>query len=142
MKKGAVIFYVIWLLAGISLVIAGMTMQIEYYSPMMGGGGSAMIFTSVWQLIRYRHYSKPENREAYQEKVRQEAIIKKDERKIQLRHRAGYITWIATTVLCFGGSFVAALLRADLWIVGILFGVSILEYIAAFVIYRILCRKM
>lgn len=63
-------------------------------------------------------------------------------RKVQLRNRAGYISWAVTMVACFVASFIAALFRAGTLIVCILAGVAVAEYILATIIYRYLCKKM
>ena len=83
-----------------------------------------------------------ENGEEYRKKVRQQEISLKDERKVPLRNRAGYISWAVTMVACFIASFIAALFRAGTLIVCILAGVAVAEYILATIIYRYLSKKM
>ena len=80
--------------------------------------------------------------EAYQKKVRQQEIDRKDERKVYLRNRAGYIAWAVTLSGCFAAAFVAAVLRAGSLVVGILAGMAVLEYVVAAISYRYLCKKM
>lgn len=126
----------------IALVIIGVTIQVDYYSSMIFAMGFALIFSSILQFLRYYHNTRPENVEAYRKKVRQQEINLKDERKIQLRNRAGYISWAVTMVACFIASFIAALFRAGTLIVCILAGVAVAEYILATIIYRYLCKKM
>ena len=79
---------------------------------------------------------------AYRGKNRQQEVDLKDERKIQLRHRAGYRTWEITMVALFAASFLAALLRAGTMTVCILAGAAVAEYIVATIIYRYLCKMM
>ena len=107
----------IYIVIGIALVIIGVTIQVDYYSSMIFAMG-------------------------YRKKVRQQEINLKDERKVQLRNRAGYISWAVTMVACFIASFIAALFRAGTLIVCILAGVAVAEYILATIIYRYLCKKM
>ena len=76
--------------------------------------GFSLIFSSIMQLVKHYHHTRPENVEAYRKKVRQQEINLKDERKVQLRNRAGYISWAVTMVACFIASFIAALFRAVL----------------------------
>ena len=134
MKKSNKIMLAIYIVIGIALVIIGITIQVDYYS--------LLIFSSILQFLRYYHNTRPENLEAYRKKVRQQEINLKDERKIQLRNRAGYISWAVTMVACFIASFIAALFRAGTLIVCILAGVAVAEYILATIIYRYLCKKM
>ena len=138
MKKSDKIMLAIYIVIGIALVIIGVTIQVDYYSSMIFAMGFALIFSSIMQLVRHYHHTRPENVEEYRKKVRQQEINLKDERKVQLRNRAGYISWAVTMVACF----IAALFRAGTLIVCILAGVAVAEYILATIIYRYLCKKM
>jgi len=142
MKKSDKIMLAIYIVIGIALVIIGVTIQVDYYSSMIFAMGFALIFSSIMQFVRYYHHTRSENVEEYRKKVRQQEINLKDERKVQLRNRAGYISWAVTMVACFIASFIAALFRAGTLIVCILVGVAVAEYILATIIYRYLCKKM
>ena len=142
MKKSDKIMLAIYIVIGIALVIIGVTIQVDYYSSMIFAMGFAFIFSIIMQFVRHYHHTRPENVDAYRKKVRQQEINLKDERKVQLRNRAGYISWAVTMVACFIASFIAALFRAGTLIVCILAGVAVAEYILATIIYRYLCKKM
>lgn len=142
MKKSNKIFLAIYIVIGIALVIIGVTIQVDYYSSLIFGMGFALLFSSIGQFIRYYHNTRPENIEAYRKKMHQQEIDLKDERKFQLRNRAGYITWAITMVVCWISSFIAAIFHAGTIIVCILAGVAVAEYIIAEIIYQYLCKKM
>lgn len=142
MKKFDKIILSVYVGIGIILLILGITIQIDYYSSMIFAMGVGLTVGSIMQFIRYYHNTKPENIDAYHEKIRKQNINLKDERKVQLRNRAGYITWASTMIICFLASFIAALLRAESWIIGMLAGLAIVQYIIANVIYKYLCRNM
>lgn len=143
MKKKDIIISCIWILTGIGLIILGLTMDVEYYyGTMMIGSGVGAASASVSWLIKHIYDTRPENIEAYQERMRELNVDKKDERKNQLRHQAGYITWLVTTAVCFFGASIAAWLRADKIVIAILLGIAILEYLLAFAVYKFLCYKM
>ena len=143
MKKKDIIISCICIAIGIAMIIIGLTIDIEYYYASMifsmGMGGTA---ASVVWLVKHIHDMRPENIEAYQEKVREQNINMKDERKNQIRHQAGYITWLITIIVLFFASFIAAWLRADKMIIAILFIAAVIEYFVAFIIYKYLCNKM
>ncbi|MGN0203098.1 MAG: hypothetical protein ACI4BB_01050 [Coprococcus sp.] len=61
---------------------------------------------------------------------------------MQLRNRAGYITWVATMAVCLIASFIAAVFRAGTVVVSVLAGAAVVQYIAASIVYKYLCRKM
>lgn len=123
-------------------MITGITANIDYYSSMMFAMGFACLANSIVQLLRQYRDSRPENAEAVRERQKQQAINLKDERNIQLRHQAGYTTFQITTIGCFIGASIAALVRVNAWIVIILFGLAVTQYIIAGIIYKCLCKKM
>lgn len=142
MRKSDKIMLTIYIVIGMILVIVGVTVQVDYYSSMIFAMGFALIFSSILQFVRYYNNTRPENIEAYHTKTRQQEIDLKDERKVQLRNRAGYITWAVTMIACFAASFIAALFRAGTILICVLVGVAAAEYIIATIIYKYLCKKM
>ena len=143
MKKKDIIISCICIAIGIAMIIIGLTIDIEYYYASMifsmGMGGTS---ASVTWLIKRIHDTRPENIKAYQEKAREQNIDMKDERKNQIRYRAGYITWLVTIIAFLLASFIAAWIRADKMIIAIIFFIAVLEYIVALIIYKCLCNKM
>lgn len=133
---------VIFIIFGIALIIMGATIQIDYYSSLMFAMGVALAGNSIMQFVRYYYNTRPENVELYHEKMRQQTIDLKDERKVLLRNRAGYITWAVTTVVLFWTIFIAVLFRADILIVYVLVGTIAVQFILATMIYKYLCSKM
>lgn len=142
MKKSKIIFLCIDNIIGIALMIIGVKVKIDYYSSFMFSMGAGLFASSIVQFLREYRDSRPENAAAVQERRRLQAIDLKDERKVHLRHRAGYLTLHITAVGCFVGAFAAALVQADVWITMLLFLLSIWQYVAATIIYRYLCRNM
>jgi len=130
------------LVVGAALLIIGIAIQKDYYSSLLIGMGSGLSFGPIVQFIRHYYNTRPENIESYREKTRQREINLKDERKIQLRNRAGYITWAATMIICFIASFIAAVFRAAPLVVCVLAGIAAAQYIAATLIYKYLCCRM
>ena len=142
MKKKDRIFWVFYIMAGRVIMVVGLKLDIEYYSTLLFAVGFAFVSNGIVRVVGNWYHMRPENREKYQEKLHQQQINIKDERKIQLRHHAGYIAWAATMVLCFVGAFVMSLFQGYTILVTVLFGLAVAEYVAATVIYKYLCRKM
>lgn len=142
MQKRDKVFWMIYILAGIVIMIIGINLKAEYYSTLLFAVGFAFVSNGIVRVVGNWYHMRPENREKYQEKLHQQQINIKDERKIQLRHHAGYIAWAATMVLCFVGAFVMSLFQGYTILVTVLFGLAVAEYVAATVIYKYLCRKM
>ena len=142
MKKNDKIFWAIYLMAGVVMIAVGLKLDIEYYSTLIFAIGVSFAANAVARIAGHWYHMRHKNREKYEEKLRQQQINLKDERKIQLRWRAGYITWCWTLLLCFVGAFVVSLLNGSVTVTAVLFAVAVAEYVAATVIYKYLCRKM
>ena len=82
MKKKDIIISCICIVIGIAMIIIGLTIDIEYYYASMlfsmGMGGTT---ASVVWLIKHIHDTRPENIDAYQEKVREQNINMKEKIK-------------------------------------------------------------
>ena len=142
MKKKDRIFWVFYIMAGMVIMVVGLKLDIEYYSTLLFAVGFAFVSNGNVRVVRNWYHMRPKKKKKYQEKLHQQQINIKDERKIQLRHHAGYIAWAATMVLCFVGAFVMSLFQGYTILVTVLFGLAVAEYVAATVIYKYLCRKM
>lgn len=142
MKKSDKIILGIYIVIGIAMIIIGAVMNVDYYSSMIFAMGVGIATSSCIQFLRYYHNTRPGNVDAYQKKLKEQQIELRDERKVQLRNRAGYLTWAITMIGCFAASFMAALFRAEAWVIGLLTGLAIVEFVAATIIYKFLCKKM
>lgn len=136
MKKSDKIILGIYIVMGIAMIIIGVVMNVDYYSSIIFGMGVGLSTNSCVQVLRYYHNTRPENMEAYQKKLKEQQIELMDERKVQLRNRAGYLAWAITMLGCFAVAFVAAMFRAETRVICLLSGLAIVEFIAATVIYK------
>lgn len=142
MKKINKIALVTYIFIGIILVIMGLTIQRDYYNSLLVAMGVGLICSSLMQFVRYYHNMKPENVDQYREKERKRAIDLKDERKVQLRNRAGYLVWAATIILLLVAAFIAALFHINSLVIYSLLGTAIAQYVLAVIIYKYLCSRM
>ena len=111
------------------------------------GLGGGFLGSGGMQLRRYLKWSRPENAEVYREKLEQEQIDLRDERKQMLRNRAGRYAYILGLAVCLLAAFVVALLGAFgvyehyLPLLCFLTAYTVFQYIAGVWIYRRLSRK-
>ncbi|MDD2957522.1 MAG: hypothetical protein PHR92_03225 [Lachnospiraceae bacterium] len=136
MNKKDKITMVVYIMVGISMMIIGIIIDVDYYSSLIFAMGAGLSLNSIMQFVRYYHNTKPENIESYKEKLRKQNIDLMDERKILLRNKSGYITWAITMVCCFVASFIAALLKSENIVIIILFVIGVAEYVAALIVYK------
>ena len=137
-KWGVMVLFLI----GCMLAAAGILLDVEYYSSLMVACGAAMSLNCLANWIRNYYHNRPENIEAYQKRKKQQNIDLKDERKIYIRYRSGYITWAVLMVVYFIASFVLSLLRVNYLIICFCFSMAVVHYIMATVIYKYLCKTM
>ena len=65
-----------------------------------------------------------------------------DERKQYLRMRAGYVTYQIMTLGLLGLAFVLALFRAEAWVIAMVFGLFILQWVIGTAVYRRLEKQI
>ena len=111
------------------------------------GFAGALIAPGTAQVLRYRKWSRPENAEAYRQKLEEEAIELRDERKEMLRNKSGRYAFVAGLLLCAAAMVVFSVL-GDLGVVAehrlivlSLGGLMIAQIVAFFRIYRALERR-
>ena len=111
------------------------------------GFSFALLAPGVLMIWQYRKWSRPENAAAYQEKLEQEQIDLRDERKEMLRNKAGRYAYLLGLALAYLAIIVFGLL-GKLGVIQygrelVLFlGVYVLvQYAAGVLIYRKLCEK-
>lgn len=99
MKKSNLWSGLAYVLLGLAFLLAGLLWETRL-SSLSVGFGAGMLSSGVVQLARYRKWTRPENREAYRERLEAEQIELRDERKSMLRDRAGRYAWLLGMVLC------------------------------------------
>lgn len=99
MKKSNLWSGLTYTLLGLVFLLAGLVWETRL-SSLSVGFGAGMLSSGIVQLVRYRKWTRPENREAYQEKLEAEQIDLRDERKTMLRDRAGRYAWLLGMGLC------------------------------------------
>lgn len=70
MKKIDKIILVLYMIIGIVLIGIGITVEIDYYSSLIFAMGVGLLSGGVIQILRYYHNTKPENIDAYHQKLR------------------------------------------------------------------------
>lgn len=99
MKKSNFWSGLVYALLGLALLLAGLLRETRL-SSLIVGFGAGMLSSGAVQLVRYRRWTRPENRDAYRERLEAEQIELRDERKAMLRDRAGRYAWLLGMALC------------------------------------------
>lgn len=146
MKKSKLWCGLIFTGLGLILLPAGFLLNTAL-SGLICGWGGAMLASGLSQLLRYWKWSRPENAEAYRERLEQERISLRDERKEMLRNRSGRCAYLLGMALCSASIVVFSVLGAlglvegGRLIVLLLGGYLVIQYAAGVFFYRRLEKK-
>lgn len=93
MKKHNLLLGIVYILAGMVLLLTAQLTETVLDSILVGLGAGAFC-GGLMMTGKYFYWSRPENRERYQEKLSKEKIELHDEMKIILRDKSGRYTYI------------------------------------------------
>ena len=129
-------------LAGILLIAVSFFVKSDYYSTMVFSMGFGVIGASVAQIIRLTYWSNPKRRDAYEAKQREAHINIVDERKQYLRMKAGHITYQIMTVALLILALVLAIVRADVWMIVMVFLLFLGQWAVGVAVFRMLEKRL
>ena len=128
--------FVIEILVGIGLVCASFFVKADYYSTMIFSMGVGIMAASIVQNIRITYWQNPKRYAEYEAKKKEAHINSVDERKVFLRMKAGSLVYQLMTFVYLFVAFVLALLHIEAWIIGIIFGLFLLQTFLGIVLYK------
>ena len=97
-----------------------------------------LAFASGVQLLKICYYEMPKNKEKLENINRENHINNVDERKVFLRMKAGSLVYQIMTFVYLFVAFVFALLHIEAWIIGVIFGLFLLQTFLGIVSFAIL----
>lgn len=133
-----------------ALGIAGLAVSILLDNRLGGilfGMSFGAIAGGLGMLWRYFYWNRPKNAQRYKEKLDNESIELHDERKEQLRNKAGRYAYALGIIVCAVTIIVCGILQAlvdryNFRVLVVYLGLyMVFQYIAGIVIYRCLCKK-
>lgn len=146
MKKSNLWYGLITIALGLACLKASLFWETPLSSLLCGFSGG-LIMPGIIQIWKYIKWTRPENAALYQEKLEQEQIDLRDERKEMLRNKAGRYAYLLGLMVCLLGIFVLAVL-GSLGVVEhyrlalfVLAAFAVLEYAAGIWFYRRLSRR-
>lgn len=146
MKKSNLYWALGTIVAGAGLFLTGLLWEVRLSSLLCAMGGG-LLFNGIVQLWRYIKWTRPENAPLYQERLEQEQIDLRDERKVMLRDRSGRYAYLLGLVLCCFSILAFSVLNileiqvSGLAIVLFLTAYLIVQYAAGIWFYRRLSRR-
>ena len=146
MKKSNLWCGAAYALLGLIFLLAGLLWETRL-SSLCVGFGAGMLSSGVVQLARYRKWTRPQNAAVYRQRLEEEQIDLRDERKEMLRDKSGRYAWLLGMALCAAAVVVFGVLGAleivenSRLIVLCLAAYLIVQYGAGVLFYRRLSKK-
>lgn len=132
MKKTQLISGIIYTLLGLALLLTAIFTNTEI--GMLYGLGGALTGPGLVMMVKYFYWSRPQNRQRYEERLDNERIEMNDELKQKLRDRSGRYAYVLGMVTVSLSIFVIGILE-DLGLIGD--SRPMILYLAAYLIFQV-----
>lgn len=142
MKKNILYGGIVFILCGIVLAFAGIFIETLKHGSTIFGWGCSLIVAGIFSIYKYYHWSNPHNKHIYEERLEGEQINLNDERKVMLRQKSGQIMYQIMLYVLLAINMIFTLLNVDTWILFVLWGLIIFQYVGGLMVYKKLSREM
>ena len=142
MKKDLLYVGIGYFAFGVILMLFGIFGSSFGYESFLWGMVGGCIVPGIMMISKYIYWSRPENKEKYETKLKNEEINRNDERKVMLRDKSGRITYVISLCDLFIITFVFALLKVDAFVIVTLWILLIFMYVCGVVVFNILNKKL
>jgi hypothetical protein len=146
MKKSNLYVGLVYLSIGIACLVIGLNFGTRLESLLYGFAGAGICSGAVI-LWKYYYWTRPENRDRYQEKIEDENIELHDERKTILRDKSGRYTYIigliaiSVSIVLFSILGSLNIIENTKLIILFLAGFLVFQYITGILIFNHLNKK-
>lgn len=134
--------FVIDILLGAALIVAGLVLRVDYYDTMIFSAGVGLVFAGAIHLARVIYWQAPQRQAEYQARKQEAHINAVDERKQFLRMKAGHIAYQVMLLVLFGLALILALARVQAWVILMVFLLMVFQWVVGVVIFRMLEKRM
>ncbi len=125
------------MILGIVFVCIGFAVnKNSYYSILFFSIGFGIFISSCIPFVKTFYYEMPSHRAEYEKKQTDAHIERTDERNIYLRMKAGALTNQLMFLLLLFLSFILTVLHTATWIIVLMFGLCILQYVIGVLLYK------
>ncbi|TAN64249.1 hypothetical protein WS9_014625 [Paraclostridium sordellii 8483] len=142
MKKDLLYVGIGYFAFGVILMLFGIFGPSFGYESFLWGMVGGCIVPGIMMISKYIYWSRPENKEEYETKLKNEEINRNDERKVMLRDKSGRITYVISLCALFIITFVFTILKVDAFVIVTLWILLIFMYVCGVVVFNILSKKL
>ena len=133
-----------WLdiIIGIVLLIVSFKLADDYYTTLVMAMGIGLIAAGAVNLAKSYYWQQPKRKMEYERKKEEAHINAIDERKAFLRAKAGQMAYQIMFFLLLFISFLLAVLRAEAWVIAMMYGLWLFQWLLGVVIFRRLEKRL
>jgi len=142
MKKDMLYSGLSFIALGFIFIILYIATNGEGVASNFAGFAGGCIGPGIVMVCKYFYWSKPENKEAYEERLKNEKINAKDERKVMIRRISGQVMYTFTVIMLAVLTFVLSLIGVDKWVLSMIAAILILEIAGGYIVFRYYSKKM
>jgi len=146
MRKSHLLSGVLFLLAGITCIIVALVFDTKLNNLLFGVSG-ALIVPGIMGTLKYFYWTAPKNKKKYAERLDNESIELRDERKEKLRDKSGRYAYllglviISISIIIFSILGQLEVIKNTNLIVIYLGGYFIFQYVVGILIFKHLDNK-
>ena len=134
--------FIIDIAIGVVLIAVGLVMRVDYYDTMVLSAGFGLVSAGLVHLLRVIYWQAPQRQEEYLARRQEAHINAVDERKQFLRMKAGHIAYQIMLVVLFLVALILALIRAEPWMILLVFLLTVFQWAIGVIIFRVLEKRM
>lgn len=136
MKKDMLYSGIGFIVLGIVFLILYVIMDGEGVTSNFAGFAGGFTGPGIVMVYKYFHWSKPENKAAYEERLKYENINAKDERKVMIRRISGHVMYTITIFILAILIFAFSLIGVDKWVLLLFAAILLFEIVGGKTVYR------
>lgn len=122
-------------------LVLGIRFAASDFSSVLFGFTGAGVASGIAMIYRYFYWNRPDKRDEYSERLENERINMKDERKVMLRARSGQICYQVNLLILIVMVIISSVLMVDSYVIIMLSFLFIFQYILGLVVFKQISKK-
>ena len=127
---------------GIVFIILNIVTVGEGTSSKFAGFAGGLIGPGMMMVYKYFHWSKPENKAVYEERMKNERINAHDERTVMIRGKTGYAMYLITIIMLTLLDLILSLTGVEKWVLLLITILLIFELVGGYIVYQRYNKKL
>jgi len=142
MKKDTLYSGLGFIALGIVFLVLHIVTDGEGAASNFAGFAGGLTGPGVMMVYKYFHWSKPENKAVYEERMKNERINAHDERTVMIRGKTGYAMYLITIIMLALLTFILSLIGVDKRVLLLITILLIFEIAGGYIVYQRYNKKL